>query len=408
MHKYLIVADDFTGANDTGVQLCRRGCSVDVLFSDKLDEAGKNSLVVDTESRVKNPGAAYEILRKSAQKLDFFNYDFVIKKVDSTLRGNISEEISGFNSVFQSDLILFSPALPDAERTTVGGIQLLKGIPVCETELARDPINPVKEDHIINLLQKACKNEVQYISLEKVRQNDIDLSHGSAFVFDAVTNQDMQNIISTGLKTGKKTLWVGTAAIADNLIEIVSKSKPSFGVAASLSTTTNRQLKYAVSSGAALVQLPIYDFLAQTETPQKYIEKAVSLLKEGRDTLLVSSSSYNRDEYEKTNRAAERLNKSVEDVSAFTRALISEIAFQVLTQCETAGVFLTGGDTAIGLFNRAKASGSTILSEVATGIPLMRLRGGVCDGLKIITKAGAFGNEDAISYSLKKLREVTQ
>ena len=33
--RYLIIADDFTGANDTGVQLRRRGFATEVLFSGK-------------------------------------------------------------------------------------------------------------------------------------------------------------------------------------------------------------------------------------------------------------------------------------------------------------------------------------------------------------------------------------
>ena len=33
--RYLIIADDFTGANDTGVQLRRRGFPTEVLFCGK-------------------------------------------------------------------------------------------------------------------------------------------------------------------------------------------------------------------------------------------------------------------------------------------------------------------------------------------------------------------------------------
>lgn len=33
--RYLIIADDFTGANDTGVQLKRRGYPTEVLFAGK-------------------------------------------------------------------------------------------------------------------------------------------------------------------------------------------------------------------------------------------------------------------------------------------------------------------------------------------------------------------------------------
>ena len=48
--RYLIIADDFTGANDTGVQLKRRGYPTEVLFAGKPVDSQK-SIVIDTESR---------------------------------------------------------------------------------------------------------------------------------------------------------------------------------------------------------------------------------------------------------------------------------------------------------------------------------------------------------------------
>ena len=48
--RYLIIADDFTGANDTGVQLRRRGFPTEVLFCGKPMGADR-SIVIDTESR---------------------------------------------------------------------------------------------------------------------------------------------------------------------------------------------------------------------------------------------------------------------------------------------------------------------------------------------------------------------
>ncbi|HHY52527.1 MAG TPA: four-carbon acid sugar kinase family protein, partial [Clostridiales bacterium] len=78
----------------------------------------------------------------------------------------------------------------------------------------------------------------------------------------------------------------------------------------------------------------------------------------------------------------------------------------VLEQFRPRGVFLTGGDTAISFMRALEASGSMIQTEILVGIPMMRLRGGPWDGLKIITKAGAFGREDAIDFALRKLKEV--
>ena len=106
--RYLIIADDFTGANDTGVQLKRRGYPTEVLFAGKPVDSQK-SIVIDTESRNALPGHAYEIVRHSLEQVDFGQFCYIIKKVDSTMRGNISQEIKAVDDAFRPDLVVFAP-----------------------------------------------------------------------------------------------------------------------------------------------------------------------------------------------------------------------------------------------------------------------------------------------------------
>lgn len=51
------------------------------------------------------------------------------------------------------------------------------------------------------------------------------------------------------------------------------------------------------------------------------------------------------------------------------------------------------------------ADGSEILSEIMVGIPLIQVKGGEFDGLKLVTKAGAFGADNAIAFAMRKLKE---
>ena len=141
--RYLIIADDFTGANDTGVQLKRRGYPTEVLFAGKPVDSQK-SIVIDTESRNALPGHAYEIVRHSLEQVDFGQFCYIIKKVDSTMRGNISQEIKAVDDAFRPDLVVFAPALPALGRTTMDGVQCLNGVEICKTELSKDPKNPLK------------------------------------------------------------------------------------------------------------------------------------------------------------------------------------------------------------------------------------------------------------------------
>ena len=49
----------------------------------------------------------------------------MIKKVDSTMRGNIAAEIKAVDEHFKPELMIFAPALPDLKRTTIDGVQCL-------------------------------------------------------------------------------------------------------------------------------------------------------------------------------------------------------------------------------------------------------------------------------------------
>jgi uncharacterized protein YgbK (DUF1537 family) len=124
--------------------------------------------------------------------------------------------------------------------------------------------------------------------------------------------------------------------------------------------------------------------------------------------MLLTSSSYDYEEYIKTNEAGEKRGMANEYISIFTQNLIGDISKGILEKAEVSGVFLTGGDTAIGFFEKVESLGSSILQEIAFGIPMMKLVGGPFEGLKVVTKAGAFGKDDVITYAHRKLKEVVK
>jgi D-threonate/D-erythronate kinase len=406
LDRYLIVADDFTGANDTGVQLKRRGIDTNVVFSSKLTAIDSSSFVIDTESRGLSSEEAYNTVKNIVGGLDFSNFKYIIKKIDSTLRGNVASETKALDEAYESELVIFAPALPDLRRTTIGGIHMLNNVRITSTEMAKDPKTPVREDNIIEILKQVYFEKITHIPLSLVQDSDIDLSEGRIFTFDAVTNQDMRNIIKASISTGKKVLWVGTAAMADNLFEIEKATAPVLSIVASVSSVTRDQVKYAEDNGITLIKVHVYDILEKRIDPEVYIDEAVRHLKAGKDTMLLSSSSYDSEEYVKTNETGARYAISNGDISRFTQNLIGEISKKVLEQAKVSGVFLTGGDTAIGFFEKVESLGSSIVQEIAIGIPMMKLVGGPFEGLKVVTKAGAFGQKDVITYSSRKLKEV--
>ena len=405
MNRYLIVADDFTGANDTGVQLKRRGVPTSVVFSSEFI-ASEGSFVLDTESRALGPEEAAAAVRAGLKGVDLTAFGRVMKKVDSTLRGSVAAEIKAVDELYGSELVVFAPALPDLGRTTVGGVHLLKGIPITRTELAKDPKTPVTEDNITRLLEAVYDEPVTHISEDQVSAGEIDFSTGRVFTCDSATNADLRSVIQAAVATGKRTLWVGTAAMADHLLGVEVEVPPALAVVASVSAVSREQVNFAAGEGIPLVSVPIPELLTGEQKMETYVAQTVALLKEGKDAILASSASCNRAELDRSVAVGEKLNMTREQVSGYTQMVMGRMTRAILEQTPISGMFLTGGDTALGFFMEARSLGSSIVTEIAVGIPMMRLSGGPFAGLKVVTKAGAFGKEDAITFALRKLKEV--
>ena len=351
------------------------------------------------------PECAGAATADAVKDIDFSSFTYVIKKVDSTLRGNVAAEIKAVDEAFGSELVIFAPALPDLNRTTEGGVHKLNGVPITETEIAKDPKKPVTEDNIQKILQSVYEEPVAYVDLDTIRSGAIDLSGARVFTFDSVLNSDLQAVIRAAKATGRKTLYIGTAAMADNIMELESRTIPALGLVASVSAVTNGQIHAAEKAGVKLIQIPVHDILDGVQTLDPYLDMTVASLKEGKDTILCSSSSYNRDELELSARAGARKGMEIWQVSEYVQKMMGEAARVILDRVEVAGLFLTGGDTAMGVMDALGADGSTIISEIAVGIPMMKMSGGLKDGLKMVTKAGAFGREDAAMFALRKLKE---
>jgi uncharacterized protein YgbK (DUF1537 family) len=214
-------------------------------------------------------------------------------------------------------------------------------------------------------------------------------------------------IVKHVLETKKRVLWAGSAGLADRLLVAEKSLPPALAIVASLSSVSRSQVLYAEKQGITLVKAPLGAILENKTTPEKIAEEAIAVLKERKDAVLLSSSTYSGEEYQKSEESARRAGMSTEAMSAFTQKTMGQISALVLERAEVSGLFLSGGDTAVSCFESLNAVGSGIVTEIALGIPLMRLTGGKYEGLKVVTKAGAFGKEDAIFYALRKLREVS-
>lgn len=401
MKRFLIIADDFTGANDAGVQLSRRGIPTHVVFEPALIEDNCDSYVLDTESRGLDSADAYALLKRLFADIDFTKFDYIVKKTDSTLRGNIPMEVKALYDSLDNRTVIFAPAFPDIGRMTINGRHYFNDKPLMETEFSKDPVKPITTDCLKTLLEEAFDDECIHLTpdaLDSSRNYDNPL-----YSFDCRKNDELIKIVNTFEKASVNPLWVGSAGICDAILNNLEPTLPAAALITSVSEATRKQVKFAERKGVQIVQVPVHELLEKRN--YKYAEQMISYINKGFDALLISSATYDRNELDLTVEAGKTLGLSRLELSSLTQEIMSELMEKVLEQVKLSGLFLSGGDTAIGFIKRINSEGSLILGEVSSGIPIMKLQKGLFPGLKVITKAGGFGNEDAIVYSLRKLKE---
>jgi uncharacterized protein YgbK (DUF1537 family) len=423
----VLVADDLTGAADAGVQLARRGLRTRVLLdlSDAAACGDVEALSVDTDTRALPAAAAYRRVRQVATKLRAVAPEHVYKKVDSTLRGNLGAEIDAVMDAFGLQLAVVAPAFPALGRTTRRGIHYLRGTPIHQTEIGRDPRAPVTESDIVRVLEGQSRRTAALVPLETVaagpmavrREVDLQLERGARLlVFDAEGDDHLRSV-ATALADRRDLLWVGSAGLAEQLAEFLGlavrppgapPAEPAGGpvllVAGSASETTRQQVAaFEACPGVRAVRLDplaLVGTAAECAAEMARCRQALqTALADGDDCALAVEA---RPESVRgaEQRGAERgLGRA--EVAARIADALGQLAADGLRDHPVGGLILTGGDTARAVCRHLGATGFELLAEVEPGVPLGRLVGQT--GLLAVTKAGAFGSEQALVRAREQL-----
>ncbi|HDS9101182.1 TPA: four-carbon acid sugar kinase family protein, partial [Klebsiella pneumoniae subsp. pneumoniae] len=91
-NRVLVLADDFTGANDAGVSLAEAGMSVEVAFTAGQPSTAR-ALILNSDSRAMSAAAAADKVAALLRGAATFVPHWQVKKIDSTLRGNPGGEL---------------------------------------------------------------------------------------------------------------------------------------------------------------------------------------------------------------------------------------------------------------------------------------------------------------------------
>jgi uncharacterized protein YgbK (DUF1537 family) len=150
-----VIADDLTGAAEIGAVGWRHGLRAEVVIEGEPDRDAE-LVCLDTDSRLCPPDEAAQRARKAALVLQNYGAEWIYKKTDSLLRGNVTPEIEAVIRQLGLSGALLVPANPSLGRTIVNRQYFVDGRPVHETEFARDPSHPRSSPTVLEMLDQPC------------------------------------------------------------------------------------------------------------------------------------------------------------------------------------------------------------------------------------------------------------
>jgi uncharacterized protein YgbK (DUF1537 family) len=225
-----VIADDFTGAAEIGGIGLRRGLRV-VIETAVKEPNGTDLLVVTSDTRSMIEAEAYAEINQITKKLVKLAPDYVFKKLDSVLRGNIVAELKAQMKECGIKRALVVAGNPHFNRIIKNGIYYVNGALLSETFFANDPQYPTTTSDVWEIL--GSDKDVKIVSVGsdlpaegvlianvtnnedldlwvKKSEDDLLLAGGAGF-FDVIINRDHPQIHAKKdiqYHLGKKTLFV--------------------------------------------------------------------------------------------------------------------------------------------------------------------------------------------------------
>ena len=432
MVKLLILADDFTGALDTGVQFSGKGIRTQVVVSSHWVEPDSDCdvMVIDVETRHVPKEKAYEIVNDVCQRAVKYGIRCFYKKTDSALRGNVGSELQAAADAVLKKNIVFVPAFPAMRRITVDGVHYIDGIPVKESVFGQDPFEPVMYDRVDELLRATgyrgggigvskterklqTAEEWKTQASEERRQKAAEAAKQQLFLYDAETDADLDEIAEAVSKKSDIPILAGCAGFAAKLPELLKLPVKESGdvklkenlvfLCGSVNPITKSQIVYGEKMGIPRIHLKPEEKLEISYWDQpEGLGKIRQLAKDGMQHIIIDSND--EEGHNDTMEYAAQKGYSIEDV----RVRISETLGYLLKKLIDAGMegtyLITGGDTLIGFMKAIGVSELEPVNEIRPGCVLTSLN---YQDKKhyVITKSGGFGQERLIEQLTRILAQ---
>ncbi len=419
-----ILADDLTGATDTGLQFAKCGRRTSVCLSWPTSSPC-DVLVLDADSRNRPAAEARDRARSATRFLRSVGARRLYKKIDSTGRGNVGAEIEGVLLEYPADAALICPAFPQLGRTVRDGQILVQGVPLHRTEFAWDPLWPATSSSLEVILRRQTALPLDTLGLADVQRGPARVRarlletprRGTRLVVaDAETGLDLRCLAEAVRQTEGRILPVGSAGLAEWLVgglerparapkPVTLLAGPILIVAGTMNRVGLGQLAWLLDEGATLTALPAILALDDPEAAAAVVVDELERQLRASRCVVLSLVDPRSAAPDLESAVASRGVSPPVATERLMRAL-GRATDGAMAAVAPAALILTGGDTARAVCAALGTQSLEVCREAAPGIPISLLQGGRWDGLPVATKAGGFGDLKTLATVVRELEAL--
>ncbi|MBR2825317.1 MAG: four-carbon acid sugar kinase family protein [Solobacterium sp.] len=430
MPACLVIADDLTGANATGVLLQKEGFRTYTVLNPERgrDESLSDAtcLVIPTDSRSIPSQEAYDRVYHALELLKGEDIRFYSKRIDSTLRGNLGSETDAFLEALGNEYIAVCvPCFPTSGRVLCGGHLLVNGIPLDRTEVALDPKAPIHTSDAAHLFRDQSKYPVDSLTLNDIalgqehltkRFEEMKKDGVRIVICDAITQSDIDLIadalVASSIPFISVDPGVFTAAVGKRLIPNSTKRASGKVLCAigSVNGVARRQvhelLKKMNVHEVILTITKVIGTSKEREEEIKRVTKEILDSDESYDVLALIGDGIDPAKVISFEEYSKRLGVSEEELSILINTAFAEVVYNVLKERrDINAIYTTGGDITAAVNDIIGTTGLYLNDEVVPLAGYGLILGGEFAGLQFISKGGMVGNDDAMVTCVKYLQE---
>lgn len=355
-----LVADDLTGALDAAVQFTGRVPELPVLLGARGDAAVPDSAAISTVSRDLDAAAAAVVMAGAAPFLAGAGIRFL--KIDSLLRGHWPQDLAILLGARSDQVCILAPAFPAQSRITRNGRQYAPGADGILAALPRIPREA--------LARAGCRS--QQIEAGAVRAAGLADQSGTVLICDALGQEDLDRLVAVLRDQDFPILWCGSAGLARALAgevpcRIVPERGPQLILIGSNHPITDAQLAAVPASAAVRVALGTDGERAATLIARSLMRASCIVTVDLPPGLAPAQAA--------------------PIIAARLGATLSHLP-------PPPGLVVIGGETLACVCTVVGADSLSLVGEIMPGVPVSRIGGGLWDGVRLISRSGAFGALD--------------